>query len=148
MCIEFKEHSVTSATQDTEPIYKETMKLIEEILQYLNILIDYGPIESIDCLRQLQKFMFKRKLSNSIDGGEYMKFTEIYCNSIDKGLYGELFEFIKENFCHEFPTIDEKFAKNIKLFEPMVVYCLTVSMVLCVYMYLCCIEDVLCKEIL
>lgn len=132
LCIEFKENPIptsstatsTSAFPEADTIHHRViMKLMEEVLQYLNILIDYAPIESIECLRQLQKFMFKRNLASNLNG-EYKMFYEIYKNGIINGIHYELFRTSLQN---EYSSIDEKFAKNIKLFEPMVVYCLTVS---------------------
>lgn len=128
MCLEFKEHSLNPAgsSDALDTVQKDVMKLVEEILQYLNILIDYAPIESIECLRQLQKYMFKRNLASNLHG-EYQKFTEMYKKGIINGFYNELFVNAGKYFGNEYSPIDEKFAKNIKLFEPMVVYCLTVS---------------------
>lgn len=40
------------------------LKLIEEILQYLTKIINYAPVESIGCLRQLLKYLFARNYGN------------------------------------------------------------------------------------
>lgn len=132
LCIDFKVNSLSSepsasTSQDTDAMHhKQMIKLIDEILQYLNILIDYAPIESIECLRQLQKFMFKRNLGSYVHG-EYRKFNEVYKNGIIHGTHKEIFRIVRASLSNESSSIDEKFAKDIKLFEPMVVYCLTVS---------------------
>ncbi|KAL5284302.1 HTT family protein [Megaselia abdita] len=135
LCIDFKENflssdpldSTCSTSSSSSSSSPEIMKMMDEILQYLNILIDYAPIESIECLRQLQKFMFKRNLGSYLNG-EYMKFMEVYRNGIEHNIHNEIFLNVRASLQKEFASIDEKFAKNIKLFEPMVVYCLTLFM--------------------
>lgn len=134
-----------------------SIKLIEEIIQYLTKLIHYAPAESIACLRQMLKFLFGRNYgnryqeyyelfifpyfnararlpfaSNSVDEGEKQREgrTEAYSHKAEQTKVGEVFGklFINGMRVSQGKTNkDNTGARHIKLFEPLVIYSLTVS---------------------
>lgn len=160
-----------------------SVKLIEDILQYLTVIVNYSPIETINCLRQLLKFLFCRNYGNR--KVEYENFLKLYfvvrnCGwqgnyldtDVDKVAAGNVLEAAVERKCGDcsqeksalggdderrvkdrkdfvcsgdrfnlselfasaisFPLskskLEEDCAKHIKLFERLVIYCLTVCL--------------------
>lgn len=64
------------------------LKLIEETLYYLTKVINYAPVESIACLRQLLKYLFARNYGNRQNIRKkcnYPAFTKAYFRAKSKG---------------------------------------------------------------
>lgn len=74
-------HTLNIVVPSNQPQYPPhaTLKLIEEILQYLTKLINYAPSECIACLRQLLKYLCARNYGNRQPTTDYYAtFTHSY----------------------------------------------------------------------
>lgn len=145
----------------------ESIKLIEESLTYLATLINFAPTESINCVRQLLKFMFKMNFVSRADQYAYLIENRFLTTAEGEG-ENEVFARVRE--LHRFQSgggdifssrrpseagsmsssplstplklvgiassglltaADAKRMENggnIKLFEPVVIQCLKVSL--------------------
>ncbi|XP_017083196.2 LOW QUALITY PROTEIN: uncharacterized protein LOC108116020 [Drosophila eugracilis] len=134
------------------------LKLIEEILHYLTKLINYAPAECVACLRQLLKYLFAQNYASqvvlqpsAIGGiGHHAAFIRPYFRAKGRGHGAGSTLLPTINSKPEEATIDTAplqalgmlfvqglqpatppagdCARLIKLFEPLVIYCLTLFM--------------------
>ncbi|ALC47217.1 htt [Drosophila busckii] len=138
------EASLASASTSTA-----SLKLIEEILQYLARLINYAPGECVACLRQLLKYLFGQNYASLVQrqpNGYHNAFVRPYfaakcgrtttttatnttttTTTAATATSTELGALFVQGMAPDTPPASDC-VRLIKLFEPLVIYCLTLFM--------------------
>lgn len=106
---------------------KDPLKLIEELLTYLNSMLMFAPLESVQTIQHLLRFMLARNYAVRLE--DYTRFMQLVWTRGDPAdgftRLRQLWTLGDEHRGADY--VPAALGTNIKLFEPMVIRCLKVS---------------------
>lgn len=108
----------------------DSIKLIEEVLNYLSALINFAPKQCVVCVKQMLKYMFGMNYTCRIE--QYQQFDNLPYTLTELDQITAVFEMAKKFSYDSFTTLIPTAATNnigvhIKVFQPIVLRCLKVS---------------------
>lgn len=123
-------HSLTVMLEIKLPTeISDTIKLIEEVLSYLSVVMNFAPKQCVVCVQQMLKYMFGMNYTCRVE--QYQQFDDLPNTLTALDHISAVFEVAKK-FSYDSLAVLPTAATNnigihIKVFQPIVLQCLKVS---------------------